>query len=183
MTLPTAVAICENGLSRDLEFLKSFARRHVDLRVTPVGGGTLGPKVARVLRGQVQSMTDNGLTVSAVVVHHDVDRRSLAARRQEVSDWFRSSGLGQLGCSLVVCAPDPCIERWLCLSFELPRPSRARPSDGCAPWKRTWEKGKGPDLSRVREAAARAHDRLNGEPDFSAFLDDWQKAGLARTPR
>jgi hypothetical protein len=174
---PVAIGICEDDLKYDLTFLKAFAGRMVDLRVTPLRGGTLEAKAARLVGRQAETMRASGLPVSAVIVHHDVDRASFVHRAGEIERWFQRHGLAGAQLSLVVCAPDPCLERWLCLIEGL-KASNAKPSAGGEPWKRAWTRGKGIPLDRVRAAAARARDVLRGQPDFDRFLADWQDAGL-----
>jgi hypothetical protein len=151
MSFPIAIGICENDLRFDLTFLKEFAAPAVDLRVTPVRGGTLNAKTARLVERQATAMKAARLSVCALVVHHDVDRSSHGHRIKAVRRWFKNNGLGKHGLALVVCAPDPCLERWLCLA------------EGIA-------------LDRVRAAAKRAREALRGQPDFDAFLAEWSQA-------
>jgi len=177
MTLPAAIGICENGLQLDFTFLKEFAGPKVDLRVTPIHGGTLDAKTARVVRRQVERMMESGLPVMAVVVHHDVDRSSFEHRVAQIESWFDENRLGDLGVVLVVCAPAPCMERWLC-KIEGRVARNAKPSAGGDPWKKAWAPSKGILFDRVREAASRAREELPGLPDFDRFFADWKIAGL-----
>lgn len=177
MSLPLGVAVCEDDLRRDLTFLKAFAGPRVDLRVTPLSGGTLNGKVVRLLQQQINSMREAGLQAQAIVVHHDVDRGSLGSVRRKIERWFAGSGLGQTQCKLVICAPHPCLERWLCAGLDV-RVQRPRPSDGCEPYKRAWERSAELDLDRVRKAAGLARRKLLSLDDFSSFFEDWKRAGL-----
>ncbi len=177
MTFPLALGVCENDLRRDLSFLKSFAGIGVDLRVTPLHGGRLDAKVARLLRRQIQAALKVGLDPCAIVVHHDVDRASLEARRNEVEHWFRTQGLGADGRKLVPCVPAPCTERWLCAVLDV-RVRGAKPSQGCDPWKEAWGHALEPDLDRVRRAAEGARRKLSGLEDFNLFYEAWKRAGL-----
>jgi hypothetical protein len=179
MAFPAAIGICEDDLKLDLTFLKAFAGPGVDLRMNPLHGGPLEGKAARIIRGQVEAMRGAGIPVRAVVVHHDVDRASLGHRVQEIERWYRRHRLGEMDLALVVCAPDPCLERWLCLLEGLERRVRkTSPSAGGDPWKLAWSRGKGIALDRVRQAATQARQRLRGQLDFDRFFSDWKKAGL-----
>jgi hypothetical protein len=178
MVFPLALAVCENDLKRDLTFLKAFAGQSVDLRVTPIRGGTLNERVARVIAHQLEAAVKAGLKPQAIVVHQDVDRRSLAASQASVRRWFDAARFAERGCRLVTCTPEPCIERWLCVAARLGAVRGASPSGGCQPWKAAWSKRKEPDLDRVRKAAAEARTALRGLPDFDAFFDSWVVAGM-----
>jgi hypothetical protein len=181
MPFPTAVAICEDDLRLDQTFLKAFAGDCVDLRVTPVYGGTLNDKTGRVVTRQLEAMRAAGIAVSALVVHHDVDRAGLEHRLAEIKGWFDKSGFPQRELSLVSCTPDPCLERWLCLCEGTQSGVRsAKPSAGGAPWKNLWNRGKGITLDRVRDAAQRARRALRGQDDFERFYRSWKAAGLER---
>jgi hypothetical protein len=177
MTFPAAVGICENDLRFDLTFLKEFAGPRVDLKVTPIRGGTLDAKTARLVVRQVEAMRSVGLPVKAVVVHHDVDRAGFDHRVTEIEKWYGKNRLDRLDLSLVVCAPDPCIERWLCI-LEGRVARNAKPSAGGDPWKRAWFRGRGIQLDRVRDATRRARQGLPGLPAFDRFFADWKAAGL-----
>lgn len=177
MPFPVALAVCENDLRRDLTFLKEFAGSQVDLRVTPLGGGTLDDGVVRLLARQVDSFSEADLTVQAIVVHHDADRTSHRGRVKAVTGWFERSSLREKGAKLVACVPAPCIERWLCIGEGLSARS-ANPAVGCEPWKKAWSGRKGIDLDRVRDVARSARTTLTTLPDFAAFLDAWRAAGL-----
>ena len=177
MSFPIAIGICENDLRFDLTFLKEFAAPAVDLRVTPVRGGTLNAKTARLVERQATAMKAARLSVCALVVHHDVDRSSHGHRIKAVRRWFKNNGLGKHGLALVVCAPDPCLERWLCLAEGIHgRVRGTKPSAGGEPWKVAWNPRKGIALDRVRAAAKRARKALRGQPDFAAFLAEWSQA-------
>jgi hypothetical protein len=179
MTFPAAIGICEDDLKLDLTFLKAFAPEGVDLRVSPLRGETLTARAARLVRGQVEAARGSGLDVRAVVVHHDVDRASLAHRVREIERWHKCHRLGEMDLALVICAPDPCLERWLCILEGLTRKVRkASPSAGGEPWKLAWSGGKGIALDRVRRAAMEARQKLRGLPDFDRFISDWKRAGL-----
>jgi hypothetical protein len=179
MPFPAAVAICENDLRLDQTFLKAFAGNTVNLRVTPLHGGTLSGGTIRLVGRQIDAMRKAGVPVGAVVVHHDVDRASLAHRRAEVERWFASGSLRGQGLTLVICAPEPSLERWLCICEGIhSRVKGAKPSAGGDPWKDLWKKGKGITLDRVRGAAQRAREALRGQPDFDRFYEDWKAAGL-----
>jgi hypothetical protein len=181
MPFPAAVAICEDDLRFDQTFLKAFSGISVDLRVTPVHGGTLSTKTARLVTRQLDAMSDAGIPVATVVVHHDVDRSSLEHRVAEINDWFHAGGFGKRGLSLVVCSPEPCLERWLCICEGTHSRVRApKPSAGCDPWKDIWHRGKGIPLDRVRRAAEKARITLRGQPDFDRFYADWMNAGLEK---
>jgi len=179
MSLPVAIGICEDELRFDLTFLKAFAGQTVDLRVTPIRGGTLDGKAARLVTRQISAMQEVGLPVQAVVVHHDADKASFRHRVSQIESWFQSNRFARKGLSLVVCAPDPCLERWLC-TIEGHRASirGTRPSSGCRPWKQAWARGRGIPLDRVREAAEKARGVLQGQSDFDRFFQDWRSAGL-----
>jgi hypothetical protein len=181
MRFPAAVAICEDDLKLDQTFLKAFAGNAVDLRVTPVRGGTLGAKTVRLIARQLDAMTSAGIDVRTVVVHHDVDRTSLQHRVAEIQQWFNAPVLRKRDLSLVVCAPNPCLERWLCIcEGSQARVKSAKPSAGGDPWKALWNKGKGIPLDRVHKAAERARTCLPGQPDFDRFYADWRSAGLEK---
>ncbi|MCC6996044.1 MAG: hypothetical protein IT370_15655 [Deltaproteobacteria bacterium] len=174
--IPLALAICENGLRRDLTFLKAFAGATVDLRVTPVEGGQLDGSIARLLKRQAADVAKAGLEVHAILIHHDADTSSHAGRLQMVMRWFERNGLGETGAGLIVCAPKPCIERWLCLGEGLATKAKgASPAAGCAPWKKAWEGKRGNDLDRVRAVAREARDTLTREDDFASFFAQWKK--------
>ena len=124
-------------------------------------------------------MRHAGLPVKAVVIHHDVDRSSLANRRALVDTWFKDNLFHEHGLHLVICAPDPCLERWLCIcEGSQTRVKAAKPSAGGEPWKHLWNKGKGITLDRVREAAQYARAALHGHQDFDSFFEGWKAAGL-----
>jgi hypothetical protein len=175
---PVVIGVCEDDLRRDHTFLKSFGGVGADLRINPIHGGTLDSGVARLVERQVASAAKAGLTPAAVLVHHDVDRQSVESARSKVRKWFESK-LSATSLPLVVCAPRPCLERWLCRTEGSDKRVRsASPAAGCDPWKKAWERGTGNDLDRVRDAAARARGTLTGLEDFELFLADWWAAGL-----
>jgi hypothetical protein len=179
VALPLALAVCEDDLRRDLTFLKAFAGKYTEIQISPLHGDSLTPRAARLLVGQVHSKTEAGFEVSAIIVHRDADTVALRRRREAAKRWFEDSGLSRLVPKLVVCAPVPCIERWLCESGAAkPRATRAKPSLGCKPWKDAWERGSGIDLDRVRLAAEAARRSLTHLADFESFHSDWCAAGL-----
>jgi hypothetical protein len=131
-----------------------------------------------LLGRQLDAFRAAKLPVSAIVVHHDADTSSHAGRAQQVRRWFTRTTLAAAA-PLVVCAPTPCLERWLCGALGLDKKvKKANPSAGCAPWKAAWENRRAIDLDRVREAARNVRDRLAGLPDFDAFVTAWDNAGL-----
>jgi hypothetical protein len=177
MPVPLALAVCEDDLRRDLTFLKEFAGTRIDLRVTPMSGGTFNPKVVRLLGRQARAAKEANLSPQAIVVHHDVDRLgSLQALRSRIHRWFQGSELRGIG-RLVVCAPVPCTEAWLCEAVGI-QAAGASPAAGCDPWKHAWERRGIPDLDRVRDASRLSRRALAAREDFSAFYRDWVEAGL-----
>ena len=147
----------------------------------PLSTSPAHTKTVRLVARQLEAMRNAGIAVNAVVVHHDVDRSSLAHRRAEIEKWFDDGTLCKQGFSLVICTPDPCLERWLCMcEGTQTRVKGGKPGAGCDPWKALWNKGKGIPLDRVRDAASRARVALRGQPDFDRFYEDWKSAGLEK---
>lgn len=178
---PLVLAVCEDDLERDLNFLKAFARAPIDIRVSATKGGTLGSKQARILLGQFEAAAKSGFDVTAFLLHHDADRSSFGARRDEIDDWYRRQLRPSLerDVRLIRCVPDPCTERWLCRGRSLDSRVRgANPAAGCTPWKETWERKFRAAPDAVREVAQEARDSLRGLEDFDAFFADWRAAGL-----
>jgi hypothetical protein len=177
MPLPLVLGICEDDLERDLAFLKEFAGPKVDLRLTPTRGGGPGAKQVRILKRQHEAATRSKFEVRAFLVHSDADRTGHQQRRREMTRWFGDSGLESLGARLIRCVPEPCTEGWLCRIQSI-RARGASPAAGCDPWKLAWERHSGHDLDRVREAAAKARQKLRLHSDFVSFYTDWKAAGL-----
>lgn len=171
MSWPLVFGLCENDLQRDQEFLRAFAERdQIDLKLVPLKGPVLTDAGARLLSKRLSAAAEAGLEVAAILLHADADTVGADRRRRQALDWATRL---HLQVPVIVCSPDPCLERWLCRCLELKGKSApaASPCDG---WKKGWNQAKGVDLDRVRSAAAVAASKLKGLPDFELFQTDWR---------
>lgn len=161
--------ICENGLNRDEQALRHLLGRR-DLRVTPRKGETLDDRSARLVEREFERRGEK----LVLVMHRDADGLTWKNRKQLVEQWFKASRLDRFASQLVVCTPEPCIERWLCLGAGLSHRSRQtqRP---CDPWKKAWEKPSKPEHHRLPLALERL--RLKPPPDLADFLLQLDAAG------
>lgn len=179
MGIPIVLGLCEDGLMRDLTFLKEFAGDRVSLRLTPFQLGGLTDGGIRILERLLQGLRDSSQAASAILIHHDADQFDVASLRERVSEAYQASLLARWRLPLILCLPRPCTETWLCLcSSPVRKAKRASPKKACDPWKRVWEKGGGNDLDRVKGVAAAARPRLRGHNDFDLFYADWRRAGF-----
>lgn len=171
MSWPVVFGVCENDLQRDQEFLRAFAQvRRVDLSLTPLGAPVLTDRAARLLGRRLEAAAAAGIKVAALLIHSDADTRSAAKHRAEILAWAQRQ---RLRVPVIPCAPEPCLERWLCRCAEL-KGASAPAAAPCEGWKKSWSRPRGVDLDRVREAAGLAATRLRGLPDFDAFERDWR---------
>lgn len=173
MSWRVVFGLCENDLQRDQEFLRAFAElNHVDLRLTPMRGPVLTDAGARLLARRLSAAAAERVHVTAVLLHADADTVGCSKRRSEAQQWAKRH---QLAPPLIVCSPDPCLERWLCRCLGLKGKSAPAVSP-CDGWKKSWSKPTGVDLDRVRSGAKVANSKLKGLEDFDLFLDDWDRA-------
>ena len=140
------------------------------MKLTPLHGPVLTDKAARLLELRIEAATDQRIRVRVLVLQIDCDLQAAAEVRRRARDWVRRH---RLKLPVAICAPAPCLERWLCRCEELVGKS-APTSAPCQGWKKAWERGRGVDLDRVRAAARSARDRLSGLPDFDDFSRDWR---------
>ncbi|MEW6434348.1 MAG: hypothetical protein AB1730_22845 [Myxococcota bacterium] len=171
MNWPVVFGLCENDLQRDQEFLRAYAEvDQVDLKLVPLSGPVLTDGAARLLSRRLAAAANAGVEIAAVLLHTDADTVGAAKRRKQAQQWAQRLGFKV---PVIVCCPDPCLERWLCRCQDLKGASApaASPCDG---WKKGWSRSKGVDLDRVRSAARIARAALRGLPDFDEFHANWR---------